>query len=425
MSKVASDRQISSDVVIVGASIAGCTAARLYAQAGLSVTLVERHSDPGAYKHLCGHFIQPSATPVIERIGLAPLIEAAGGVRNGADVRTPWGTIAHRVGDERPLQGFSIRRSRLDPMLRDLATSTPGVTYLGGHTVTSLLDGGGIRARDTNGSEVEVRARLVVGADGRNSTVAELAGAEATKSENARFCYMAYFTGVDLGTDAPAKLWIQGPDVAIGAHNEDGVTILALFLSKDRLASFKGNRDTAFLEVFRALPDAPTISGEQVSKLVGYTDYPVVDRRPVQRGDVVLVGDAAHSADPVWAVGCGWAFQTAGWLVDSTSHALREGSSLAPALRHYARTRRKHIGGHQRFLALGARTLKPNPVQKALMSAAARDRRIASRFHAFAGRSVPVRRFMNPAVIARSVWVNARAKDDVPSAPGPAVAQAR
>ena len=51
------------DVLIVGASIAGCTAATLFARHGLSVGLVERQTQTDAYKKVCTHFIQSSASP--------------------------------------------------------------------------------------------------------------------------------------------------------------------------------------------------------------------------------------------------------------------------------------------------------------------------------------------------------------------------
>jgi menaquinone-9 beta-reductase len=66
------------DAAVVGASIAGCTAAILLAREGASVALIERHNDPDAYKALCTHFIQPSAVPTMERLGLLPLIQEAG-----------------------------------------------------------------------------------------------------------------------------------------------------------------------------------------------------------------------------------------------------------------------------------------------------------------------------------------------------------
>ena len=77
------------DVVVVGASIAGCAAARLYAQRGARVALVERRPDIDAYKTVCTHYIQPSATPTNEKLGLAALIEEHGAVRNSIDLWTP------------------------------------------------------------------------------------------------------------------------------------------------------------------------------------------------------------------------------------------------------------------------------------------------------------------------------------------------
>jgi flavin-dependent dehydrogenase len=50
-------------VAIVGASIAGCTTAILFARNGARVALIEREGDPAAYKKICTHYIQPSATP--------------------------------------------------------------------------------------------------------------------------------------------------------------------------------------------------------------------------------------------------------------------------------------------------------------------------------------------------------------------------
>ena len=80
------------DVAVVGASIAGCTAAILFARRGLSVALLERETDPAAYKKICTHYIQPSAAPTLDRLGLIAPIESAGGVPNQlTDLWTRWG----------------------------------------------------------------------------------------------------------------------------------------------------------------------------------------------------------------------------------------------------------------------------------------------------------------------------------------------
>src|SRR4051812_40327672 len=95
------------DVVIVGASIAGCTAATLFGRHGLRVALIERHANPTVFKRVCTHFIQSSATPTIQRLGLDKTIEAAGGLRNRIDAWTRWGWIRQPCVDTgRPVYGY-------------------------------------------------------------------------------------------------------------------------------------------------------------------------------------------------------------------------------------------------------------------------------------------------------------------------------
>jgi 2-polyprenyl-6-methoxyphenol hydroxylase-like FAD-dependent oxidoreductase len=77
---------LQHDVAIVGASIAGCTAAILFARNGARVALIEREGDPAAYKKICTHFIQPGATPsgLVSRTQSKQQAESASrGLRDG------------------------------------------------------------------------------------------------------------------------------------------------------------------------------------------------------------------------------------------------------------------------------------------------------------------------------------------------------
>src|SRR3954454_9133273 len=67
-------------VVVVGASLAGSAAATLLARAGARVTLVEKAPDAAHYKRVCGHFIQASGVPAIERLGVLDMLRDAGAV---------------------------------------------------------------------------------------------------------------------------------------------------------------------------------------------------------------------------------------------------------------------------------------------------------------------------------------------------------
>ncbi|HXR61855.1 MAG TPA: FAD-dependent monooxygenase [Solirubrobacterales bacterium] len=165
------------DAAIVGASLSGCTAAILLGRAGARVALIEKSPDPEAFKRVCSHFIQASAVPTIERLGLYEPILDAGGLRSRFHSWTRWGWI--EPTEERQAYCLNLRRELLDPMLREAAAAQPGVELMLGQSAARLLrDGetfGGVGVRDPEGNEKEIRARLVIGADGRDSGVAAMA----------------------------------------------------------------------------------------------------------------------------------------------------------------------------------------------------------------------------------------------------------
>src|SRR5436190_1246764 len=235
------------DVVVVGASIAGCTAARLFARAGARVALVERRPDPAAYKVTCTHAIVSSAVPTIERLGLAPLLEARGAVLARPEAWTPYGG----------------------------------------------------RVRPHN-----------------------------------RFFYFAYWRGIRPRSTS-ARLWLLDPHGAAAFPNEDDVTVVVVAPHRSRLPEFRSDPEGAYRRMVGGLRDGShALEAERVSKLIGKLDVPNV-MRPAARPGVAFVGDAALATDPFFGVGCGWAFQSAEWLVDRTHEALLDGGELDRALDRY------------------------------------------------------------------------------------------
>jgi 2-polyprenyl-6-methoxyphenol hydroxylase-like FAD-dependent oxidoreductase len=307
---------------------------------------------------------------------------------------------------------ISLRRHRLDPMMRDLAASTPGVELLMGHPVTGLVEHGrrieGVVARPADGGEVTVPARLVVGADGHRSRVAELAGVRATQADNARFLFWGYYRGVRLGAPGRAAVWFVDPDVAVAVPTDDDLYLLGAFPTKARLAEFEADRLGALEAFIAALPGGPDLAdAERASKAVGTSDYPLVRRSPTPRPGLALVGDAATASDPVPAVGCCWAFRSAEWLADATIPALQAQRPLGPALRDYRR-RHRFVDRHDRLIRADARGQSPNPIQRALRQAAVHDEEVATRLGRFSMRAVPISGLVNPRTIVRALRVARR-----------------
>jgi 2-polyprenyl-6-methoxyphenol hydroxylase-like FAD-dependent oxidoreductase len=393
------------DVVVVGASLAGCTAAALYARRGLSVALLESSPDEGAYKKVCSHFIQASATPTLQRLGLAERLEAAGAVRNSGRLWTRAGWFSLSPGEEAglPEYGYSLRREKLDPLVREWARDTPGVTLRMGHSARELLRSphGSICGVEGVGpaGAFSLRARLVVGADGRRSKIAQLAGIEPQVLPHNRFGYMAYYRNLPLAFGNDAQLWLLEPDIAYAFPNDGGQTLLACFVSKARLADFRRDLEGQFVSLFDALPDGPAIrKAERVSSFIGMIDLPNLYRRPTAPG-LALVGDAALASDPVWGVGCGWAFRSAEWLVEHTADAIREPASLRRGLARYRKEHKRRLLPIHRLNAGFSVAGPMDPVRRWLFSTAPHEPKLARHIGRFTAERVSVF-----ALVVQGLW---------------------
>jgi len=400
------------DVVVVGASLAGCTAARLYGERGLKVALVERRTRIDDYKRTCTHFIQPCAVPVTERLGLAPLIEEAGAVRNRLDTWTRWGWIQvpERADGGPPPYGYSIRRETLDPIVRRLSADTDGVKPILGRSAVRLANAGrrvsGVVVKGRDGAEEELTARLVVAADGRDSAVAEMAGVPARVRPNNRFAYFAYYRGLELTTTyATGQAWLLEPDFVIAHQCDTGAAVVCAFVERSRLSEFKNDPEGSFRGVVTSLPMAPDIdAAERISPLLGKLAMPNTSRRAAVPG-LAFVGDAAMAADPLWAVGCGWAFLSASWLVDSTAEQLLEGTQVDRGLRRYRRRHRAELRGFYLQSCSYSTARQFLPHEKLILSSAAKDRAVARRFTSFGEGLIGLSELLSPRSLGRALWV--------------------
>ena len=391
------------DVAIVGASTAGCTAARLFALRGARVALIEARPAIDAYKTACTHFIQSSATPTIKKLGLAPLLDARGAVHNSTDLWTP--SSGWIVPDGDAPYGFNVTRRTLDPILRRLTAGTPGVELLAGWTAVGLLGNGrpaGVRIEDRAHTRRAVSARLVVAADGRDSKLAQWAREPGRVKPHGRFFYWAYWRGVRPVTTR-SKFWLLDPDCAYTFPNEDDLTVVLVGPHRDRLPEFRADLEAAYKRMVSALPDAPDLtSARRESKLLGKLELPNVVR-PSARPGIAFIGDAAVAADPMWGVGCGWAFQSADWLVEETAPVLVGRGDLDAALARYRRVHRRRLLPHYMLITDIASGRPINPIENQLYRAAARDPVVRRAFEQVGSRRRSPARMLDPRVLARIV----------------------
>ena len=250
--------------MIVGGSLAGCATAILLGRAGARVALVEKQPDPEAFKRICSHFIQASGVPTIERLGLLEPIDAAGGVRSRIHAWTEWGWI-EAAARARRARGLNLRREVLDPMRArgGGADARRRAAARAGPSSGCVRDGGAVRgvvgARPRRRRDDAARASSSVGADGRDSHVAELAGVTEKAYPHGRFAYGGYFEG-GAPTHAPdASIWMMDPQWAAAFPTDSGLTFYAAMPTKDRLPEFKRDPTEALVTFVADLPEPPPI----------------------------------------------------------------------------------------------------------------------------------------------------------------------
>jgi menaquinone-9 beta-reductase len=381
----------SYDAVIVGGSLAGCATAMFLARAGARVAVLEKSPDPANFKRICSHFIQASAVPTLERLDLLGPMEAAGAVRPHIHARVRWGWI--EAPPERSARGVNLRRAVLDPMMKEQAAATPGVEVLLGQTVKEVRRAGGkvvgVVARDRDGAETIFEAPLTIGADGRDSSVVKLAGVKEKTHPHGRFAYGGYFEDVAVRSAPDASVWMMDPDWAAAFPTDQGLTFCAVMPTMEHLPEFKADPVAAMVEYFDRAPEAPSLRAEKLTDegVLGKIDMTNRVRTPTMPG-LALVGDAALATDPLFGIGCGWAFQTSEWLADAVAPALRGEGELEAGLRRYRRKHGRRLGGHAYMIHDYATGRKLQAPEKLLFSGAARDPRVAEIFDRFGTRQV-------------------------------------
>lgn len=401
------------DAIVVGASLAGCTTATLLSRAGLRVALIEKRPDPTAFKRICSHFIQASAVPTLGRLGLLDELDRLGALRSHARLWTRWGWITPSARYPQAT-GLNIRRERLDPLVRSLAAETDGVELILGESVVELIYGeagdvAGVVTRGRDGARRQLRAPLTIGADGRDSTVGELAPVKTKRSPHGRFAYAAYYEGPEPDGAPDASLWLLDPQMVAAFPTDSGLTMYACMPTADRLPEFRRDLDHAFESLVSEVPDAPPIREcKRVDRLQGKIDMTNVTRAPTAPG-LALAGDAALALDPLWGIGCGFALQTGEWLADAVAPALAGERSLAEGLAAYRRRYAKGLHAHASVVIGYASGRKLDVGERIVFSAAARDERVAALALEFGARSTSPASFLSRAV-PRALLVHARTR---------------
>jgi 2-polyprenyl-6-methoxyphenol hydroxylase-like FAD-dependent oxidoreductase len=295
------------DAVIIGARCAGAATALLLARSGAKVLVVDRQ----AYGSdtLSTHALMRGAVLQLSRWGLVPEIVAA----ETPPIRATtfhYSTEAIRVAIK-PQHGveclYAPRRTVLDRLLVDAARRAGAEVRHGVHLSELLFASNGrvigASLKNADGSNIIVRSDIVIGADGRQSTVARLVGAGVyVEGSNASGIVFGYVE--NLAQDGVH--WYFTNNFAAGAiPTNSGHCVFAAVPAQRFSAIFRGDVRAGFLQVLGASSPglrADVERGTLIGRLRGFGGAPSYLRQCHGAG-WALVGDAGYFKDPVTAHG--------------------------------------------------------------------------------------------------------------------------
>lgn len=352
------------DAIVIGARCAGAATAMLLARKGHRVLLVDRARLPSEIPH--GHFIHRHGPRRLAEWGLLDRILATGCPPVTATT-TDLGDFA-LVGTELEVDGIPMglgpRRSRLDHVLVEAAVDA-GAELRDAFAVQDYTTDdfrlSGVRGKSAGGATVKERARVVVGADGRNSALARRVAPRLTESAPTVACwYFSYWSGVPA---AGLELYLRDHRVIFAFPTND--ELLAIFVGAPiaELAHARGDIEAHILTTVDQVPELAerVRMGERAERLLGATQLPNFVRRPYGPG-WALVGDAGCHKDPYLALGICDALRDAELLADALHEGLSGALAIDEALAGYERRRDEAtIPEFRRNLALAR--LDPPPAQ--------------------------------------------------------------
>ncbi len=377
-----------ADVVVVGARLAGCAVAAPLVRAGRRVVVLDRMTFPS--DQLSTHVLVSTGVSEVAQMGALPRLLAHADPTKSTHVRLAVDGVCcperMRPTADGTAFGLCVPRDLQDVCLVEAvreqgADVRERCTFTGLEWTAGRVSG--VRYKDPEGIEREIECDLVVGADGRRSSVAAAVGSwePYRRSRNGRGLVFRYFDDPLAGSGSPEE--------ATFTQYRDGRSIAFTFPSAPRgrmLVLFMGHRDEASEarrqpeeHWRRKLREHPSLSERvagtdpaSLTKIRSTGETPAFFRASSGPG-WALAGDAGHFKDPVIGQGMRDAMWMGRTLAESVLPTLGDPIATDLATREWEARRDEHCLPAYHFANSDTRVETQSPALRELVRDAGRN----------------------------------------------------
>ncbi len=334
------------EVIVVGGGPAGSSCAVFLGRRGIKTLLVDKASFPR--DKTCGDEISDKCADILREIGVDEEVKKLQhSMIYGLVSSSPSG-IQIETSESSGFHQYVCKREIFDDLIFEQAKKKSDV--MENFTVTDLMMDGdrvvGIKGNKKGGEEVELRAKIVVGADGATSVVARKLGLNNLDTKKSHVAIRAYYENVDMNPRRmeihfldecmPGYFWIfpVGNNVC-----NVGLGMLASEIQERRL-NLKTLLERA---VKNSRISVKFKNAKQISEIKGW-NLPTGAQKRKRAGDgFILVGDAASLIDPLTGGGVGNAVISAKIAADTIKKSLESNDFSHRILSEYEKNLDKRM----------------------------------------------------------------------------------